>query len=127
MRVTRFVRGVGRGVEFVTGREGERRWVKLSFEVEVLEMGGGGGGGGGGAEYVHGAEYGDKDGEVDVEITLDPDEHSEYVWATEEDIRGNRYPIVTPEQKEVMLEGFKLRRGDGESVKAAVEGAQKGS
>ncbi|KAL2040497.1 hypothetical protein N7G274_006940 [Stereocaulon virgatum] len=129
MRVTRFLRGVGRGVEFVTpGRkEEERRWMKLSFEVEVLEIHGGSGHMYGEKDNVagDGDGDGDGDGEIDVEITLDPEEHSEYVWATEQDIRGDRYSIVTPEQKEIMLEGFKLRTGDSERVKALVDGSKK--
>lgn len=135
LRLTRFVRGVGAGVEFVTpGKEGEgeRTWVKLSFEIEVAEVHGVGGGGG----HLHGAscQHEDRekgngvgDGGIDVEITLDPEEHQEYAWATEEDIRGDCYPIVTPEQKAVMLEGFVLRKGDSDRVRAWMDGAQEGN
>ena len=86
----RFVREVGTGVKFA---EGKRRWVKLSFEIEVAEM--------------HGRKA--EDEEDDIEIRLDPDEHQDYRCVTEEEIREDRYPIITSEQKEVMLEGFRLR------------------
>ncbi len=85
------MREVGKGVEFVTGKN---TWVKLSFEIEVIE--------------VHGRKA---EGAVDdVEIRLDPEEHQNYKWVTEQEIREDRYPIVTGEQKEVMLEGFELRK-----------------
>lgn len=91
LRLGRFVREVGKGVEFVTGKN---TWVKLSFEIEVIE--------------VHGRKA---EGAVDdVEIRLDPEEHQNYKWVTEQEIREDRYPIVTGEQKEVMLEGFELRK-----------------
>ena len=94
----RFVREVGKGVPL-----GKTRWVKLSFEIEVVEM------------HERKAED-----EVDgVEIRLDPEEHQDYRWVTEEEIKEDRYPITTSEQKAVMLEGFRLRKaayagpGDG--------------
>lgn len=95
LRLMRFVREVGKGVEF---GDGKTRWVKLSFEIEVVE--------------IHGRKA--EDEEHDVEIRLDPEEHQDYRWVTEEEVWEDRYPIITREQKEVMLEGFRLRKaGDG--------------
>ena len=98
LRLMRFVREVGKGVPL-----GKTRWVKLSFEIEVVEM------------HERKAED-----EVDgVEIRLDPEEHQDYRWVTEEEVKEDRYPITTSEQKAVMLEGFRLRKaadagpGDG--------------
>lgn len=95
LRLMRFVREVGKGMEFGNGKT----WVKLSFEIEVVEMQG------------RKAE----DGEDDVEVRLDPEEHQDYRWVTEQEIREDRYPITSREQKEVMLEGFRLREA-GEAV-----------
>ena len=93
LRLMRFVRQVGKEVELGPGKTG---WVKLSFEIEVVEM--------------HGRKA---EGAVDdVEIRLDPEEHQDYTWVTEQEIREDRYPITTAEQKEVMLEGFGLRKAE---------------
>ena len=78
---------------------GKTRWLKLSFEIEVVEMQG---------RKAEAAVD-------DVEIRLDPEEHQDYKWVTEQDTREDLYPITTSEQKEVMLEGFRLRKaGDAE-------------
>ena len=99
----RFVREVGKGVEFVTG---QTRWVKLSFEIEVVE--------------IHGRKG---DGTMDdVEITLDPEEHQDHTWVTEQEIREDRYPIITAEQKEVMLEGFGLRKAEDAKIGSSCHG-----
>ena len=103
LRLMRFVREVGKGVEFVTG---QTRWVKLSFEIEVVEM--------------HGRKG---DGEMDdVEITLDPEEHQDHTWVTEQEIREDRYPIITTKQKEVMLEGFRLRKAEDAEIGSSCHG-----
>lgn len=40
LHLTRLVRQIGRGVEFSVGRSGgPERWLKLSFEIEVTEIG----------------------------------------------------------------------------------------
>ena len=103
LRLMRFVREVGKGVEFVTGKT---RWVKLSFEIEVVEM--------------HGRKA---EGAVDdVEIRLDPEEHQDYKWVTEQELREDRYPIITGEQKEVMLEGFGLREAGHADISGLCHG-----
>ena len=92
----RFVREVGKGVDLVMGRT---RWLKLSLEIEVVEMQG---------RKAEAAVD-------DVGIRLDPEEHQDYKWVTEQEVREDLYPITTAEQKEVMLEGFGLRKvGDAE-------------
>ena len=90
------MREVGKGVGFVTGKN---TWLKLSFEIEVIE--------------VHGRKA--EGAADDVEIRLDPEEHQDYKWVTEKEIKEDRYPIVTGDQKEVMLKGFGLRKaGDAD-------------
>ena len=84
------MREVGTGVDLVMG---ETRWLKLNFEIEVVEMQG---------RKAEAAVD-------DVEISLDPEEHQDYKWVTEQEVREDLYPITTAEQKEVMLEGFGLR------------------
>lgn len=99
----RFVRQVGKEVELGPGKTG---WVKLSFEIEVVEM--------------HGRKA---EGAVDdVEIRLDPEEHQDYTWVTEQEIREDRYPITTAEQKEVMLEGFGLRKAEDAEIGGSCHG-----
>ena len=83
------MREVGEGVEFETGRG--RRWRKLAFEVEVVEMGRG-------------------EGWEEVVVRCDPVEHGGFRWCTEEEVRAMEKEIVTGEQFGVMMEGFEGRR-----------------
>ena len=96
LHLTKVVRQVGdEGVEFTT-EQGQKRWLKLSFEIQVMEVEG----------------IGEEEGaEGNIEIRLDPEEHQAYVWAGEEDIRMGKYDITTPEQRELMLKAFELNRG----------------
>ena len=99
----RYVREVGKGVDLVMGKT---MWCKLSFEIEVVEMQG------------RKAEAA-----VDeVEIRLDPEEHQDYKWVTEQEIREDLYPITTAEQKEVMLEGFGLRKAGDADMSGSCHG-----
>ena len=55
------------------------------------------------------------EGDEGLEVRLDPDEHRDYVWATEEEVRAGRVGSVClrftmREQVDVVLEGFQLRR-----------------
>ncbi|CAD6587691.1 MAG: hypothetical protein ASARMPRED_003220 [Alectoria sarmentosa] len=72
------------------------RGFRLNFEIDITEL----------------AVVGELDCATlgHLEITLDKDEHQDFVWATEEDIRDEIYPIVTPEQTAVILQAFQLRR-----------------
>lgn len=137
LRLTRFCRQIGSGVEFVTGYEArERRWCKLSFEIEVAELDGntmccgkfGDHGkvatkedtGHNGKDRVDGFDgvdgVGKSEGVNEVSVTLDPEEHQAYAWVTEQDIEEGKYAIVTGEQKSLMLEAFTLRKADEDKV-----------
>lgn len=108
----------------------QKRWRKLSFEIEVAEIGGGdmgcdkvnghgrmgsnNDGGDSGVNDVEGVNGVGKDEAVDeVTVTLDPEEHQAYAWVTEKEIEEGKYAIVTAEQKGLMLEAFRSRKTDG--------------
>jgi len=127
------VREIGNGLEFVTGwGSREKKWLKLSFEIEVQEMRGHGSGekhaprvgtvvdNGTKGEQQHRASDGaDSVGNTGLSITLDPGEHQDFAWATEEEIKAGKYPIVTPDQCEVMTQGFALKKAEKGKRKAA--------
>lgn len=138
LRLTRFCRQVGSGEEFVTGYGArEKRWCKLSFEIEVAEIDGdnincgrfGGQGnvaakpdvGHNGVDAVDGVEK--IEGVNEVSVTLDPAEHQAYAWVTESEIREDKYAIVSSEQKHLMREALTLRQADVEKSKAMLAGA----
>lgn len=140
LRLTRFVRQVGSGVEFVTGYGvRKKRWCKLSFEIEVAEIEGSGvdvssGNTGGhgkvaageddGHDGVDGADGSRKGGGVqEVSVTLDPAEHQAYAWVTEKEIREGKYALIAAEQENLMLEAFALRKADEDNAKAMLAGA----
>lgn len=90
--VTHVVRKVG---EFGWGEFSKRRgrhvvWRKLIFEVEVKSL---------------------------DTVELDPEEHQDYVFVTEEETMADRtaagVPLswITPPNKEMNIEAFRLRRG----------------
>ena len=106
LHLTKLVREVEKGVEW---GDGMKRWLKLSFEIEVAEM--------------EGVGEGEEEG---VGVCLNPEEHQGYVWATEEDIRVGKYDIVTPEQQALMLEAFKSAKGDGKSNTGTADGLADG-
>jgi len=48
-------------------------------------------------------------------VTLDPNEHQSFTWATEEEIRGNKigrseHPITNERMRALILEAFRLRK-----------------
>ena len=111
----------------------EKQWLKLSFEIEVAEIGDRdmriegfgkwsgklGSGENAGKEGANGV-----DGVMDeVCITLDPEEHQAYAWATEKEIKEGKYAIVTVEQQALMLEAFALRKADEDTMTAMLDGA----
>ncbi|CAD6567318.1 MAG: hypothetical protein ASARMPREDX12_000209 [Alectoria sarmentosa] len=138
LRLTRFRRQVGSGEEFVTGYGArEKRWCKLSFEIEVAEIEGDDmscGRSGGQERVAAKADVGPKgvdavDGVLEAEgvngasITLDPAEHQAYAWVTEKEIREDKYAIISSEQKHLVREALTLRQVDVEKSKAMLAGA----
>ena len=110
------MRQIGKGQEFLLGK-GEL-CLKLNFEIEVAEIHASGNWGG--HQHADGDE-----GMEPVEIMLDPEEHQAYAWASEEDVQKDRYPIVTEDQKVLLLESFALRSTDSERLPAIIDGTQK--
>ena len=116
LRLTRFVRQVGDVVEFQTGK-GERRkyWAKLNFEIEVAEVDVHVDGlavtrDGGAEPGRSGQGEGNKvnDGlEGNIAVTIDPQEHQGFAWATAEDVTSGRYPMATPAQGDLILESLR--------------------
>ena len=112
LKLTKFVRTVGQGIEFNTGPE--KRWIKLSFEIEIQ----------GGAsstflprlprafctdDAIAPPQSADKFLE-NTKITLDPTEHQAFKWATKEEVDGwGTDNIVTPQQRDMMLLAFEQR------------------
>ena len=83
LNATKIVRKVA---EF-SWEERRGKWLKLIFEVEVEEM----------------------------KVVLDPIEHEEYLFATEEEVKNDKVgdivlTYITPPNKAVKLEAFRLRQ-----------------
>ncbi|KAH8899084.1 hypothetical protein GQ53DRAFT_742185 [Thozetella sp. PMI_491] len=98
--VTRVVRRVGVGQTFKS-RKGQQV-LKLSFEVEVK------------------GTLQDR-----PEVTMDPNEHADFVWVTEDEARRHwadgptaigkqdlEMQITSSDQEEIMWEGYRLARGE---------------
>ncbi|KAJ0147322.1 hypothetical protein CTA2_815 [Colletotrichum tanaceti] len=61
-----------------------------------------------------------------MQVRIDPDEHADYVWASEEEVRRERVgdkeiPITNGQMARLILDGFRRRReepveGEGEVV-----------
>ena len=95
LRLTRFVRQIGDGTKWTTRA---KTWLKLVFEIQVVEL----------HDTIPAAAEEDL-----APVTLDPQEHQKYVWATEAEIRqctttSGPYPTMTEEQRQVMLQAFAL-------------------
>ena len=108
LRLTRFVRAVGAGVQFTTG--GTDTWMKLSFEIEVQEDVRSTVAGTADGKCLSDAAFDDVMTEETVgnaTVKLDPAEHQAFRWLTEEELKhwgpGN---IVTEEQRQMMLQAF---------------------
>ncbi|WQF75137.1 Putative NUDIX hydrolase domain-containing protein [Colletotrichum destructivum] len=82
-----------------TNRTGTAVYCRFAFEVRVRETG-------------DGAVDGDGD---ELEVRIDPDEHADYVWASEEEVRRERVgdkeiPITNGQMARLILDGFWRRR-----------------
>ncbi|MCJ1353212.1 MAG: hypothetical protein MMC33_003197 [Icmadophila ericetorum] len=111
LRLARVVQQVGDGVEFTTGwTDKSQRWLKLSFEIEVAEI-----------EPAHCDFFSVNHNHINeipvptsIEVSLDPNEHQDYRWVSEEEIQnageGEGLQIMTEDQRAVMLEAFNLHR-----------------
>ncbi|KAK6207729.1 NUDIX domain-containing protein [Colletotrichum tabaci] len=76
-----------------TNRTGTAVYCRFAFEVRVRETG---------------------DGD-EMEVRIDPDEHADYVWASEEEVRRERVgdkeiPITNGQMARLILDGFRRRR-----------------
>ncbi|KAL8926587.1 MAG: hypothetical protein Q9172_001715 [Xanthocarpia lactea] len=113
LRLTRFVRLVGEDIKGSTSQEektvskpGDPKRVKLGFEIEVSEIG----------VLESDTNERDVDGYLrSLPVTLDPHEHQDQAWVTEQEVRvfyeeGVGRPMVSKEQAGTMLEAFNLRR-----------------
>ncbi|KAH8901740.1 hypothetical protein GQ53DRAFT_800992 [Thozetella sp. PMI_491] len=107
--VTRVVRLVGAGQTFTFNRDGGPRVIKYTFEVEVD----------GGAEDV-------------PKVATDPDEHESHIWITEDECREHkiaasgeqrerRLMITTEDQEQIIMEAFRLRRGEAPLLTEVLE------
>ncbi|EXJ83691.1 hypothetical protein A1O1_07315 [Capronia coronata CBS 617.96] len=64
--------------------------------------------------------------DVPVQVRLDPNEHQAYLWADEDQVKAGRVREVdveftTAQQKEVVLEGFNIRKGMRARTRSKVE------
>lgn len=115
LHLTRFIRQIGKGIEFINSRK--KQCLKLSFEIQV-------------AELSKTREELVKDMELTstavastvdnaasptdfIPITLDPEEHQNYTWVTEDELKKHTlttgpYPLVTEDQRQMFLQAFAL-------------------
>lgn len=114
----------------------ERKWCKLSFEIEVAEIQGEDVTCGSSKSHEEGAAKGDvghsgvsgvdeakeHGGTNEVSVTLDPAEHQAYTWVTERELREGDYAFIAVEQKDLMLEAFALRKADKRNKEVMLEG-----
>ena len=133
LHLTRFIRQIGSGSEFVTGPKSRpKRWLKLHFEIEVAEIG---------IALIQGlssCNFG-RDGQesateqqenprnvfssTSIEICLDPMEHQDYRWVSEDDVEAARYneeshKLVSDDQKRVALQAFRMHNQGLEQLRA---------
>ncbi|MCJ1405908.1 hypothetical protein MMC11_009139 [Xylographa trunciseda] len=98
LHLTRFVRHVGKGEEFKVGSKNEpKRCLKLSFEIEVLEIGNRLLAELPPLSHSHALEHGDSREGAElwgfgpqsleaVNVVVDPEEHQAFRWTREEDL-----------------------------------------
>ncbi|OAA78715.1 NUDIX hydrolase domain-like protein [Akanthomyces lecanii RCEF 1005] len=83
----------GEALTVFTNSSGKRIFCKFVFEVKVADG---------------------------AEIVLDPDEHQDWVWASEEEVvegrvggeDGKFIPLTAPHVRRIIMEAFKLRKED---------------
>lgn len=97
-----FLEQVGHEEESETG---EGLFVRLNFMVEIKEM----------TEFDAFAACPTL-GDLDVE--LDSKEFQDFVWATEKEILADVYPLVTPQQRDAVLQAFEQRGEIEEAARA---------
>lgn len=106
LRARRFTHVITEGPGAAPGqifpnRDQTKTWCRFTFGVEVEVEG--------------------DVGELGFGVRLDPNEHQDFVWATEEEVRAERnversLPITKESMRAVMLEAFRLRKDrEGES------------
>ncbi|KAI4166579.1 MAG: hypothetical protein LQ343_007933 [Gyalolechia ehrenbergii] len=107
LRLTRVIRQAGEGIEWTDNRNGkERKWLKLTFEIEVVEIG----------SSITTVDGGNVERYFEsIPVELDPEEHQEYAWATEKEIRefldeGKGREIGWKELAGQMLKAFEVGR-----------------
>lgn len=64
---------------------------------------------------IHFAVEAERSADGKLDVKLDPEEHQDYVWATEEEVLAGKagdvvLDFTTAEQKAIILEAFKARR-----------------
>lgn len=107
LRLTRVVRQAGDGIEWTENKTGkERKWLKLTFEIEVAEI----------DSSMATMDDGMISGYLDsIPVELDPKEHQEYAWTTEKEVRefleeGKGRTIGWKVLAEQMLKAFEVGR-----------------
>ncbi|KAL8932443.1 MAG: hypothetical protein Q9211_006309 [Gyalolechia sp. 1 TL-2023] len=107
LRLTRVVRQAGQGIEWTENKNGkECKWLKLTFEIEVAEIG----------SSTIPVDEGNVEKYLEsIPVELDPEEHQEYAWATEKEIResldeGKGREIGWKELAALMLQAFAVGR-----------------
>lgn len=93
LHLERFLKQIGSGEKSVSG---ERVTIQLSFEMEIEEM----------ANEL---------GEISVKVN--GNEHRDFIWVTVEDIKDDVFPLAVPQQKDVILQAFRLRQDTEEEVR----------
>ena len=100
LHLTRLVRQVGEGITFTT--RGNKKWIKLLFEIEVAELHG-----------ISTSDAAEKGISEPVPISLHPKEHQKHAWVTEEELKhctvtSGPYPPTTEAQLQGILLAFAL-------------------
>ena len=118
LHLTRVIRQIGEGVAFTT----RQKCVKLSFEIEVLEIGqssiektGAGECSKSLLQTADTAENSTKEKEHVVPVTLNPVEHQRHAWLTEADLKSSnqgieRMTFVGDDTLPTILAAFDLHR-----------------